>query len=565
MADVKISALPAAATLTGTEELPVVQSATTTRTTVNAISALAPVQSVAGKTGTVTLTPSDAGAEPADATILKSAAIGVTLQGYSAILAGTTASFTTADETKLDGIAAGAEVNVNADWNAVSGDAEILNKPTLYSDASVDTHLNTGTAGTGEILSWNGTDYDWITAGSGSVTSVTGTSPVASSGGITPAISLASGYGDTQNPYASKTANFVLAAPNGTAGVPTFRAVVAADVPTLNQNTTGTASNVTGVVAVANGGTGLSATPTNGQLNIGNGTGFTLATLTAGSGVSITNGSGAITIASTSSGGSVTSVSVVSANGFAGTVATATTTPAITLTTSLTGLLKGNGTAMSAAVSGTDYLAPPSGTALLKANSGGALANAVSGTDYVTPTGSETLTNKTLTSPVIGTIVNTGTLTLPTSTDTLIGRATTDTLTNKTLASPTVTGTATFASVSPSTTAADSVGYVGLPQNSQSAAYTLVAADVGKSVVHPITDNNARTFTIPANGTVAYPVGTAITFVNMINTVTIAITTDTMYLAGAGTTGSRTLAAYGVATAIKMTSTSWIISGNGLT
>ena len=93
-------------------------------------------------------------------------------------------------------------------------------------------------------------------SGTAPVTSVTGTSPVVSSGGATPAISLASGYGDTQNPYASKTANFFLAAPNGTAGVPTFRAVVAADIPTLNQNTTGTASNVTGTVAIANGGTG---------------------------------------------------------------------------------------------------------------------------------------------------------------------------------------------------------------------------------------------------------------------------------------------------------------------
>jgi len=56
--------------------------------------------------------------------------------------------------------------------------------------------------------------------------------------------------------------------------------------------------------------------------------------------------------------GTVTSVSVVSANGFAGTVATATTTPAITLTTSITGLLKGNGTAISAASAGTDYVIP---------------------------------------------------------------------------------------------------------------------------------------------------------------------------------------------------------------
>jgi len=100
---------------------------------------------------------------------------------------------------------------------------------------------------------------DWTTfnnKGSGTVTSVTATSPVASSGGATPAISLSSGYGDTQNPYASKTANYFLAAPNGLAGAPTFRAVVAADIPTLNQNTTGTASNVTGTVAIANGGTG---------------------------------------------------------------------------------------------------------------------------------------------------------------------------------------------------------------------------------------------------------------------------------------------------------------------
>jgi hypothetical protein len=78
----------------------------------------------------------------------------------------------------------------------------------------------------------------------GTVTSVSGTSPVASSGGNTPAISLASGYGDTQNPYASKTANYVLASPNGSAGTPSFRAIVAADIPTLNQNTTGSAGSV---------------------------------------------------------------------------------------------------------------------------------------------------------------------------------------------------------------------------------------------------------------------------------------------------------------------------------
>jgi len=96
----------------------------------------------------------------------------------------------------------------------------------------------------------------------GTVTSVTGTSPVSSTGGATPAISLAASYGDTQNPYASKTANFVLAAPNGSAGVPTFRAVVAADIPTLNQNTSGSAASLSATLAIASGGTNATTAAT---------------------------------------------------------------------------------------------------------------------------------------------------------------------------------------------------------------------------------------------------------------------------------------------------------------
>ena len=112
----------------------------------------------------------------------------------------------------------------------------------------------------------------------------------------------------------------------------------------------------------------------------------------------------------------------------------------------------------------------------------------------------------------------------------------------------------------------DSVGFRNIPQNSQSAAYTTVLADAGKHIFHPSGDANARTYTIAANASVAYPIGTAITFINMTSqVVTIAITSDTMYLSSAGTTGSRSLAQYGVATAIKMTSTTWIINGSGLT
>ena len=112
----------------------------------------------------------------------------------------------------------------------------------------------------------------------------------------------------------------------------------------------------------------------------------------------------------------------------------------------------------------------------------------------------------------------------------------------------------------------DAVGFRNVPINSQSAAYTAVLADSGKAIFHPSTDANARTFTIPANASVAYPIGTVLTFINMTTqVVSIAITTDTMYLAGTGTTGTRSLALYGMASAIKMTSTTWLISGNGLT
>ena len=303
------------------------------------------------------------------------------------------------------------------------------------------------------------------TGSGGTVTSVTGTSPVVSSGGTTPVISLATAYGDTLNPYAAKTANYVLAGPTtGAATVPTFRALVAADIPSLSYvtsvsgtsgritstggttpiidlasgvataGTTGssllipvvtidtygrvttitTASNpqgtVTSVAALTLGttGTDLSSTVANSTttpvitLNVPTASATNRGALSSADWTTFNNkGSGTVTSVTgtapvVSSGGtapaismaaantttngyltstdwntfngkgsgSVTSVSVVSANGFAGTVATSTTTPAITLTTTITGLLKGNGTAISAAVANTDYV--PLSTVLTK-------------------------------------------------------------------------------------------------------------------------------------------------------------------------------------------------------
>lgn len=106
-----------------------------------------------------------------------------------------------------------------------------------------------------------------------------------------------------------------------------------------------------------------------------------------------------------------------------------------------------------------------------------------------------------------------------------------------------------------------------LPQNSKSADYTTLIGDASGHIYHPSADTTARTWTIDSNANVVYPIGAAVTFINDTSggVITIAITSDTLVLAGTGSTGSRSLAPSGMATAIKMTSTRWMISGTGLT
>jgi len=282
-------------------------------------------------------------------------------------------------------------------------------------------------------------------------------------------------------------------------------------------------------VTVAQGGTGLSTLTANNVI-LGNGTSTPLFVAPSTSGNVLTSNGTTWSSTAPATSGTVTAVSVASTNGFAGS-SSGGATPALTLSTSITGVLKGNGTAISAATAGTDY---------------------------VTPTGTETLTNKTI-------AYGSNTLT------DVVGVTATQTLTNKTLTSPVLTtpqlGTPSQGVLSSCTVdGTDAVGFRNIPINSNSAAYTTVLADSGKVIFHPSTDANARTFTIDSNANVPYPLGTAITFINMTSqVVTIAITSDTMYLSSAGTTGSRSLAQYGSATCIKMTSTTWLISGSGLT
>lgn len=144
----------------------------------------------------------------------------------------------------------------------------------------------------------------------------------------------------------SQTQKTFFAAPNGANGRPTFRTIVASDIPILNQNTTGAAGSITGQTTV-----GINL------VKLANPSAVTFLRINADNTVSTLN---AATFRTAIGAGTVTSVSIANANGFDGTVTTPSTTPAITLKTTVTGMLKGNGTAISAATVNTDYLAPGS-------------------------------------------------------------------------------------------------------------------------------------------------------------------------------------------------------------
>ena len=129
------------------------------------------------------------------------------------------------------------------------------------------------------------------------------------------------------------------------------------------------------------------------------------------------------------------------------------------------------------------------------------------------------------------------------------------------IASPTFTGTPLIPD-NDSVSTNYAVGYREAPQVSKTANYQLVLADRGKSI---LMNGSSLTLTIPANSAVAFPVGTVIIVVNVNATaLSIAITTDTLTLANSTTTGTRTLAQNGLATCVKIGSTSWLISGAGL-
>ena len=239
---------------------------------------------------------------------------------------------------------------------------------------------------------------------------------------------------------------------------------------------------------VANGGTALASTPSNGQLLIGNGSGYTLAAISAGTGITVTNGAGTVTIAAVNLG-TVTSVAVAVPAFLSVTGSPITSSGTITI-----GL---SGTALPIANGGTGSTSASAARTALGVAASGA--------------------NTDITSLTQGTTI-----------------------------------------AASGTIAADTLGFRGIPQNSQTASYTLVLDDQGKHI--SITTGGV---VIPANGTTAFPVGaTVVVFNNSSTSQTISITTDTLRLGGTTTTGSRTLAAFGIASLVKVASTTWVATGN---
>jgi hypothetical protein len=431
-----------------------------------------------------------------------------------------------------------------------------------------------------------------VTISNTGVTGLTGTSPVnasASTGSVT--VSLASGYGDTQNPYTSKTANFVLAAPDGSAGAPTFRAVVAADIPTLNQNTTGTAANVTGTVAIANGGTGQttanaafnalapSQTSNSGKYLTTNGTNTSWATVSGGSGsVTSIDVSGGTT-GLTTSGGPVTTSGTVT---LAGTLGVAN-----------------GGTGQTTYTNGQLLIGNTTGSTLTKAT-----LTAGTGVSVTNGTGSITLTNTGVTSNVAGTgisvsgatgavtITNSGVTSLTAGTNISVSGSTGAVTVNATAAGSTTQlqynnagslgGTSGMTWSGTALTAPLATGSTAITQAEKTASTTLATTafvDRLRSLTTPTTTSAGGTLVVGDRGslvsvtagvTIPASVFAAQDVVTIYNNSAASITITqgaslTLRQVGTANTGNRTLALRGLVTVVFISATEAIISGGGLT
>lgn len=525
-AQVTITQLPTAGAITGSELVPIVQNGVTVQTTTGAIAS--------GGAGTVT-----------------SVSV-VSDNGFSGTVTNPTSTPAITIATSVSGILKGNGMAMSAATANTDYQSPITLTTTGSSGAATfdGSTLNipqyTGGGGSGTVTSVSVVSANGF---QGSVATATTTPAITVSTNVTgilkgngTAMSAAAAGTDYQAPitltttgtsgaatFVGNTLNIPQYSGGGGSGTVTS---VAATVPAF-LSITGSPITTSGTLAIsysgtalpiANGGTALTTTPTNGQLLIGNGTGYSLATLTQGANITITNSAGGITIAGNA--GTVTSVAQSFTGGLisvAGSPVTSSGTLALT-------------------VAGTSGGIPYFSSASTWATSAALTANAlmVGGGAGAAPS-----TVTTGTGVLTALAVNTGSSGAVVTQGGAIISATT---------------------VNDSAGTGYTIGYRQMPQNNQAAAatYTLVLADDGKHVY--LTGGTTNTLTVPANSSVAFPIGTVITVVNNNSgSCTISGPASSLQLANGALAATRTLATKGMATMVKVGTDLWYVSGAGVT
>jgi hypothetical protein len=152
------------------------------------------------------------------------------------------------------------------------------------------------------------------------------------------------------------------------------------------------------------------------------------------------------------------------------------------------------------------------------------------------------------------------------TTSLIVGTSSTKTVVNSTV----ITTTTHVGNAASGPAYAQSLGYMGLPQNFTNTNYTLALSDFGGHILTQNTGSGTQTITLPTNAAVAFPLGATVTIVVQ-STGSILVSNSgsagvTLYLAGSATsTTSRSIASYGMATLVKIGTNTWMISGTGVT